>query len=194
VGFAFKDIFENFFAGVLILWRFPFEDGDYIACQDFVGRVEDVTIRNTMLRRPTGELVVVPNAIIFKNPVDILTNRSVRRYTVTVGVAYAEDAGEARKVITEAVRRCETVSKDRDLEIFAAEFGDSSLDFEVTWWAGATPLQSRQSRDEVVLAVKRALDEAGIEIPFPYRTLTFKEPLETVRGDRQGERKQDGGD
>ena len=59
------------------------------------------------------------------------------------------------------------------VEIFAKGFGDSSIDFEVTWWTGATPLEERQSRDEVIATVKRALDEAEIEIPFPHRTLTF---------------------
>ena len=53
------------------------------------------------------------------------------------------------------------------------------MDFEVTWWTGAKPVEQRESRDEVVEAVKRGLDEAGIEIPYPYRTLTFtdNEPL-----------------
>ena len=54
IGFAFKDIFENFFAGVLILWRFPLENGDLIACKGIEGRVEDITIRMTLLRRTDG--------------------------------------------------------------------------------------------------------------------------------------------
>jgi small-conductance mechanosensitive channel len=74
----------------------------------------------------------------------------------------------------------DSVDSDKKVQIFAQAFGASSIDFEVTWWTGSSPLEIRQSRDQVVAAVKRALDEAGIEIPFPYRTLTFKEPLETV--------------
>ena len=65
----------------------------------------------------------------------------------------------------------------RDVEIFAQEFADSAINFEVTWWTGSRPIDIRSSRDKVVAAVKRALDDAGIEIPFPYRTLTFNEPL-----------------
>ena len=71
----------------------------------------------------------------------------------------------------------------RPVQIFAREFNSSSIDFEVTWWTGSKPVDERRSRDEVVAAVKRALDEAGIEIPFPYRTLTFKEPLSLSRGE-----------
>ncbi len=178
VGFAFKDIFENFFAGILILWKFPFDKGDFIECQGLCGKVEDITIRMTNIRQVDGQLVVVPNAMLFKNPVDVLTNRRSRRITVICGVAYAENLDESRDVIRRSVEGCQSVDRQHEVEIFAREFADSSVNFEVTWWCGSTPKQERESRDEVVAAVKRGLDEAGIEIPFPYRTLTFKEPLQ----------------
>lgn len=177
VGLAFKDIFENFFAGILILWRFPFEAGDVIKCCDVEGRVEAVEVRNTAIRRTTGELVIVPNLFLFKNPCEILTDRNKRRITIIAGVAYGEDVASSVKVIEAAVMGCETVRDDEPVQIFPQAFGDSSIDIEVTWWSGSTPLEERKSRGEVVTAVKRALDEAGIEIPFPYRTLTFKESL-----------------
>ncbi len=177
IGFAFKDIFENFFAGILILWKFPFENGDYISCQEIEGCVVDVTIRNTLIRRPTGELVVVPNATIFKNSVDVLTDQGIRQIRIIAGVAYGEDVDQSRKIIEDAVKSCKTVSTLRPIEIFAKEFGESSINFEVAWWSDPTPLGERQSTDEVIAAIKRALDTAGIEIPFPYRTLTFKHPL-----------------
>jgi small-conductance mechanosensitive channel len=60
--------------------------------------------------------------------------------------------------------------------VFAREFGASSIDFLVRRWAGSTPIEEHRSRDKAVAAIKSALDAAGIEIPFPYRTLTFKEP------------------
>ncbi len=183
IGFAFKDIFENFFAGVLILWRFPFETGDYIECNGVLGKIEDVTVRNTLIRKTTGELVVIPNATIFKNPVDILTSWKERRVTVICGVAYDEDLDESRTVMEKAVESCSTVVQDRPIEVFAREFGASSVDFEVTWWARPSPTEVRKSRDQVVAAVKKALDAAGIEIPFPYRTLTFKNPVE-IRSDK----------
>ncbi|MGP1273728.1 MAG: mechanosensitive ion channel family protein [Phycisphaerales bacterium] len=178
VGLAFKDIFENFFAGILILWRFPFEVGDFIECEGLLGKVEDITVRNTLLRTTEGALVIVPNANLYKNPVDVLTSWKLRRITVDCGIAYGEPVAPAREVIYKAVESCQTVSTEKPIEIFAKEFADSSILFEVTWWTGSTPLDRRRSRDEVVEAVKTALDSAGIEIPFPYRTLTFKHPLQ----------------
>ena len=122
--------------------------------------------------------MIVPNSILFKNPVTIRTDQESRRVTVICGVAYDVDVDEARDVISAAVASCETVTQDdHAVEIFAQEFASSSINYEVTWWTASTPVEVRRSKDEVVSAVKRALDDAGIEIPFPYRTLTFKEPL-----------------
>lgn len=175
IGFAFKDIVENFFAGVLILWKFPFDPGDFIVCGDVEGRVEDISIRMTQIRQTDGQLVVLPNAMLFKDVVRVMTDWDTRRITVIVGVAYDEDVDASREVIQEVVAKCKTVHSDHDVEVYAQEFADSSVNFEVTWWTGPTPKAVRQSRDEVVAAVKRALDDAEIEIPFPYRTLTFKD-------------------
>lgn len=180
IGFAFKDIFENFFAGILLLWRFPFENGDFIECEGILGKIDDVTIRNTLIRLPSGELVVVPNATLFKNPVQVLTHRKVRRVTICCGVAYDEDVDHSREVIETAINTCSTVDRSEPVEVFAQEFAESSIDFEISWWTQPTPTDIRRSRDQVISAIKRALDEAGIEIPFPYRTLTFKEPIEAA--------------
>lgn len=177
VGFAFKDIFENFFAGILLLWRFPFETGDFVECEGIMGSVQEVTIRMTQIRLTTGELVVVPNSFLFKNPVHVLTNGDRRRVTILAGVAYGEDVAEATKVIEKAVRGCDLVDRNRPVQVFPQAFGASSVDIEVAWWTEPEPVDIRRSRGEVVTAIKKALDDAGIEIPFPYRTLTFKEPL-----------------
>lgn len=181
IGFAFQDIFENFFAGILILWRFPFEPGDFIEIEseNIMGKVEDIWIRMTLIRLTTGELVTVPNSTVYKSPIRILTNRTTRRQSVTCGVAYGEDVTEARKVIRAAMEQCKTVRKDHLIEVILTDFGSSSMDFEIAWWCGAVPLDQRSSRDEVIEAVKKALDAAGIEIPYPYRVLTFtkNEPL-----------------
>ncbi|QJF52715.1 mechanosensitive ion channel family protein [Roseobacter ponti] len=183
IGFAFKDVFENFLAGIIILFRREMRIGDHIACEGIEGKVAQIAIRESHIRQTDGQLVIVPNSILFKNPLIVRTDQDVRRVTVICGVAYDVDVDEARSVIESAVETCETVVRDgRPVQIFAQEFASSSINFEVTWWTGSTPVDVRRSRDEVVSAVKRALDDAGIEIPFPYRTLTFKEPL-PLRGE-----------
>ena len=187
VGFAFKDIFENFLAGILIMLRKQMRIGDVIACEDVEGRVEMISLRDTHLRHLSGEIVIVPNAYLFKNPVTVVTQRPIRRHTVDVGVAYDVDLEAARDVILEAVKGCDSVAADQKVEVYAKEFGDSSINFLVRWWAGSKPVDAHVSRDQVVRAIKRALDDAGMEIPFPYRTLTFKEALPIKRSQAEND-------
>ncbi|MEP7350952.1 MAG: mechanosensitive ion channel family protein [Sphingorhabdus sp.] len=175
VGFAFKDIFENFLAGTLIMLRKKVNIGDVIECEAVEGRVEQITLRDTYLRHLSNELVLVPNAYLFKNPLKILTDAPLRRHEVTVGVAYDVDLDNAAAVIASALTGTELVNADRPVEVFAKEFGDNSINFLVRWWAGSTPVQAHASRDQVVRAIKHALDDAGMEIPFPQRTLSFRQ-------------------
>lgn len=179
IGFAFKDIFENFLAGVIILLRREMRIHDYIECEGLEGKVENILVRETHVRQTDGQLVIIPNSLLFKNPLTIRTDLDERRTTIICGVAYGEDVAESRTIIRDAVLSCGTViTESRPVQVFAQEFADSSINFEVTWWTKSKPVDIRISRDEVITAVKKALDDAGIEIPFPYRTLTFNEPLE----------------
>ena len=177
IGFAFKDVVENFIAGFLILIREPLEIGDFVKCNDVEGNVEAITIRDTLVRQTDGQRVIVPNAMLFKNPVWIRTDREERRVQLFCGVAYDVNLDEARSVLEQALEGLQSVHAHREVLVLAHEFGDSSINFEVTWWTGSKPIDVRRSRDEVARAIKLALDQAGIEIPFPHRTLTFKEPL-----------------
>ncbi len=177
VGFAFKDTFENFLAGVLILWREPFKLGDFIESGGLEGKVEAINIRDTHIRQTDGQRVVLPNGFLFKNPVTVRTDLPVRRVRAACGIGYGEDVEQAREIIERAIRTCESVETDRPIQVYVKEFGSSSVDFDLTWWTESAPGDIRRSRDKALSAVKKALDEAGIEIPFPYRTLTFSEPL-----------------
>ncbi|WP_407495231.1 mechanosensitive ion channel family protein [Pseudooceanicola sp. MF1-13] len=177
IGLAFKDIFENFLAGFLILLRKPMRIGDDIECESVSGRVEHISIRDTFIRKRSGELVLLPNSYLFKNPVKVLTDEPLRRIEITVGVAYDEDVDQARDVITKAMEGIPSDKSDKPVQVFAKEFNSSSIDFMVRWWTESAPIDEHKSRDKAIASIKRALDDAGIEIPFPYRTLTFKEPL-----------------
>ena len=181
IGFAFKDIFENFLAGIIILLRREMRINDFIECVGLEGKVENILVRETHVRQTDGQLVIVPNSMLFKNPLTIRTDLDQRRTTIICGVAYSEDVKQSREVIRQAVLACPSVISDsRPVQIFAQEFAESSINFEVTWWTQSKPLDIRLSRDEVIESIKSALDEANIEIPFPYRTLTFNEPLKVA--------------
>ena len=181
IGFAFQDIFENFFAGILIMLREKMQIGDVIECEGITGKVEHITLRETHVRKLSGELTVVPNSILFKNPVEIVTDEEQRRHEVVIGVSYDTNLDHAATVIHRAVEGVDNVLASKGIDIFAKEFNSSSVDFLVRWWAGSTPRSGWESKDKVIRAIKGALDEAGIEIPYPCVTHTFKETVPVSR-------------
>ncbi len=174
IGFAFRDIFENFLAGILILYREPFRLGDCIECNDVEGFVELVTARDTHVRQTDGQRVVLPNAMLLKNEVTVRTDRDIRRTMTFCTVALDADVEAARDVIHRALQGLGTLSDRGEVQIFAHAFAENGIQFEVTWWCGARPVDVRRSRDEVIAAVKRALEEAGLRLALPQRRLTIE--------------------
>ena len=177
IGFAFQDIFENFLAGVLIMLREKMRIGDLIEVEGVLGKVEHITLRETHIRQLSNELTIMPNSMLFKNPVKILTDDTIRRNEVVVGVSYDTDLEQAQKLIYEAMDTVDAVVKDRPVIVYAQEFNSSSVDFLVQWYAQSAARDLRQTKSEAIKAIKKALDDAGIEIPFPYVTHTFKETI-----------------
>lgn len=188
VGLAFKDIFQNFFAGVMLLWKFPFEEGDMIECGDISGRVKHIELRHTQIQDTSGELIIVPNSKLVTEPVEVLTVANLRRIELSVGVSYDTDIAEATAVILKTAEGLEKANQDKGVKVLPCGFGASSIDFDVLIWAGSQPMEQREAKAEAVEKIKKALDDAGIEIPFPYRTLTFKEPLTTILNKQSPER------
>ena len=196
IGFAFKDVFENFLAGVIILGREKLRIGDVIECEEVYGRVENILIRETHVRETDGELVIVPNSYLFKNPVNIETDRGLKRQELVVGVDYDTDMRQAKSVLQDALAACETVRQSEAKDVQCVSFGGSSIDFRLLWWAGSRPADQRATYDEVAFAVKDALDEAGITIPFPQSTLSFREeavpiPFRTMADEKAETSRQD---
>ncbi|MCB2048770.1 MAG: mechanosensitive ion channel family protein [Novosphingobium sp.] len=175
IGFAFQDIFENFLAGVLLMLRDKMNVGDVIEFEGMTGRVEKTTLRETHIRQLSNELTVVPNSMLFKNPVKILTDETIRRNEIVVGVSYDADLVHARDVILKAVETVQEVNTERPIVAYAQEFNASSIDFLVQWWANSAPRDLRETKSEVVIAIKKALDAEGIEIPFPQLTMSYKD-------------------
>ena len=187
IGFAFQDIFENFLSGILIMLRDKMNIGDLIEIEGTEGRVEKITLRETHVRQLSNELTIMPNSMLFKNSVKILTDGPTRRDEITVGVSYDSDLDTSQAAILRAFDGLEGLATGRQVGIYAREFGASSIDFLVQWWPDTSaPLAMREVRSGVVKAIKRELDAAGIEIPFPYVTNTFKDALSIRRVTKDG--------
>ena len=142
-------------------------------------------MRETHVRQFSGELTIVPNSTMFKNPVLILTDEPMRRSETVVGVSYDSDLEAAEDIIRKAVESVEIVEHAKPILVCAQTFNSSSVDFLVQWWCNTAEHDIRVTKGVVMKAVKAALDDAGIEIPFPYVTNTFKEPLALSRAPQE---------
>jgi small-conductance mechanosensitive channel len=173
VGFAFKDIFENFLAGILILSGRPFAIGDQIETNGYAGTVEHISIRNTLIRTFDGRRVVIPNSKIFQNPMTVNTAYETRRTTFITGVGYDVDIDTARQVILDAVNACECVLREPATQVLLMEHGSSSLNFHVRYWTRPTNNDIRLGQDVVASAIKYALDEHVMDMPYPHQVVQF---------------------
>lgn len=173
IGFAFQDIFKNFLAGILILLQEPFRMGDQIIVGDFEGTVERIDVRTTKIRTYQGERVLLPNSEVFTSAVQVQTAFDYRRTDLAVGVDYNTSLSEATTILERTINNVEGVNPSFAPEIDLVSFGDSSLDFLVRYWTRSQQKEVRITKTRAILAIKQALDEANISIPYPIRTLYF---------------------
>lgn len=171
VGFAFQDIFKNFLAGILLLLNEPFRINDQIIVNDFEGTVEAISIRSTEIRCYQGERIVIPNALVFTSAVKVLTDRPYRRTDLEIGLDYNTSLPKARQTLLMALTDVEGVLSTPTAEVDIVGFGDSSIDFVVRYWTLPQKLHVRQTQSRVMLSLKAACDEAGLNIPYPIRTI-----------------------
>lgn len=171
IGFAFQDIFKNFLAGVLLLLHEPFQLGDQIIVADFEGTVEEISIRSTQIRTYNGERLVVPNAMVFTSPVEVLTAFANRRTDLEIGLDYNTPLAEAREVLLQAIKEVEGVLSQPLVEVDLVGFGGSSIDFVVRYWTFPEIEQVRRTKSRAILALKAACDRADYNIPYPIRTV-----------------------
>jgi small conductance mechanosensitive channel len=177
IGFAFKDVFQNLLSGILLLLSEPFRIGDQIVSGDFEGTVEDIKIRATTIRTYDGRQVVIPNSDLYTSALTVNTAYKQRRLQLAVGIGYADDINAAKSEIMRALDRSDTVSKQASPTIIAVNLGDSTIDLIVRWFIDdGNQANKVKSIDQVLIEVKTALDAAGIDMPFPVRTLDLSDP------------------
>jgi small-conductance mechanosensitive channel len=182
ISLAAKDTIADAIAGFIILVDRPFRIGDRIEIQEVGtwGDVVDIGLRTTRIRTRDNRLVIVPNSTIGSNQVVNYTYPDPRyRIQTHVGVAYGTEIEMARRLIIETVLKVEGVLQEEPVDALYIEMGDSAIIFRVRWWIGSYE-DTRRMFDRVHTTLQQALDEAGVESPFPTQTLNVQ--LEGDRG------------
>lgn len=173
LAFALQDILQNFVAGVLLQVRRPFRRGDQVKLSAYEGKVDDVNLRTVELTTFDGLTVYLPNAEVLKAPIVNYTRTPMSRTSLTVGLAYDTDLPRAQQVLVAACRSAAGVATVPAPEAWVELFNDSSIDLAVRYWHAADIASRWRVRSAVAMAIKAALDDAGMTIPFPQRTLWF---------------------
>ena len=180
IGFAFKDIFQNLLSGILLLISEPFRIGDQIVSGDYEGTVEDIKIRATTIKTYDGRQVVIPNSDLYTSALTVNTAYKQRRLQVAVGIGYEDNIEAAKAEILQALDKVESVSKKAQPSVIATGFGDSTIDLMVRWFIeDGTQANKVTSIHQVIVEIKSALDAAGVNIPFPIRTIDLSDPSVT---------------
>ncbi len=188
IGFAFKDILQNWLAGLLILLRQPFRRGDQIVVGQYEGTVEHIEARATLLKTYDGRRVIIPNSALYTQSVIVNTAFTIRRSQYDVGIGYGDDVDRACEVILSALQGLQGVAQDPPPEAFAWELAASSVNIRVRWWTPSKRSEVVHTQARVVRTIKAALTEAGIDLPFPTSVVLLHDQSEEVDGDRTRQR------
>jgi len=166
VGLAFQGTLSNFAAGVMLLAFRPFKVGDVVTVAGQTGKVDEIGVFTTTVDTFDNRRFIIPNSSVFGSTIENITHHPARRADVDVGVSYDADIDTTRAVLEEAASGVQDVLEDPAPAILLMGLGASSVDWSVRVWAKNDDFGAVKQR--TIQAVKTALDEAEIEIPFPH--------------------------
>ena len=167
LGFVFKEIFQNWFAGLLILLRLPFRRGDQITVGDASGTVVRIDPRATILRTYDNDDIVVPNYTIYQTNVRVHTSQKTTRVEINLTVGYNYDIRMITKIIENSLAQVEEILKDPAPQVLCWDLGSTSLGIKARWWVDSGRSEINISRARAVQAIKEAFDANDIDPTDP---------------------------
>ena len=177
VAMAFSGTLGNFSAGAMLLVFRPFKVGDFVSVAGVTGTIDEIGIFTTTLDTPDNRRIILPNSNVFGNTIENVSHHPIRRADVSVGADYSASIDRTREALEAAAREVPGRLRDRDPQVVLVELGASSVDWQVRVWAEKANLLA--VKEATIRAVKLALDEVGIGIPFPQMDVHLDHPAGT---------------
>lgn len=171
IGLALQGTLQNVAAGIMLLILRPFKVGDYIEAGDDGGTVDAIGLFQTRMHRVDDVFVAVPNASIWSGKIVNYSMRPRRRLDILVGISYDDDIDKAVEVLRDLISSDPRVIAKPEPLVVVKNLGDSSVDLEIRAWTKRTVYWDL--RFDMIRAIKYALDEAGISIPYPHRQIVI---------------------
>ncbi len=169
VGLALKDSLSNFAAGVMLVFFRPFKMGDYIEAAGISGTVVSIKIFDTILRTSDNRVITVPNALIYADTITNFSAEDKRRIDLVIGIGYDDDIARAKALIQGVLGQDDRILDEPPPVMLVVELGESSVDIAVRSWVNSGDYS--QVRSDLLEHIKRALEAAGLSIPYPQRDL-----------------------
>lgn len=177
IGFAFKDIVENYLAGTILAIRQPFAKNDQIRVDQFEGKVLRLTARETILMSLDGNHIRLPNALIFRSPLINFSRNPLRRFEFDLGLGTADDLAHAQEVVIATLLAMPGVRNEPAPQALVMGVGDSTVTMRSLAWMDRRDAEFDRVRSEAIRVVKHRLEEAGITLPSPeYLVRMVSEP------------------
>lgn len=174
IGFAFKDIGENFLAGIILAIKRPFEIGDIIEIGGDKGTVKDLDIRLTHLRNVEGKDIYIPNSAIIKNTLTNYTKDGFLRINFTIGIAPECDIDQTRILILDYLKSNNNILDQPESAVVVQELGDSTIIIQILFWVDILKRNNlpdtylgHNIRSKAITDIKKILDLNGIDMPSP---------------------------
>ena len=169
IGFAFKDVLQNFLSGILILLTEPFKVGDEIIVNnsEYEGSVIQIETRATHIMTYDGRLVIIPNISLYTGSVIVNTAFAKRRTAYTIGIGVNEDPMGAIQIILDAVNSVDEVLDVPRPDVLISELGEYTINLTVRWWTESSRSDLTQIKSHVLAAINQALADKGVDMPFP---------------------------
>ena len=192
VGFAFRDIAENFLASLLLSIRRPFRAGDFIDVTGMQGSVQSMNTRSTVLLSPEGNHIQIPNATIFKNTIINYSASPIRREVIDVGVGYDASIARVQEIITEMLAAHEAVTPEPHPMVLVDSLGASTVNIKAYFWVDARNFSVLKVKSAILRQVKRVLTKEGISMPDDAREVIFPQgvPIVQLAGDAEARAKE----
>ncbi len=178
LGFAFKEIGENFLAGILLLFDRPFNIGDTVTIQGNMGKIVALNFRTTHLKAGNGADIFIPNAAIIKNELFNHTQDGMLRSDFLIGIEYSADIQTAQELIKKTINEHPEVINDNETLINIREFGPSVL-LAIEFWTNTLDykITASQTKMEVMRSVKNALMQNGYKLPAGYTEMKIRDSI-----------------
>jgi len=178
IGLALQGTLNNTFSGVFLSFLPQLQIGDWIDTNGYSGEVIEVSLRNIIIKEADNNYVVIPNSKIIEQPFKNFSRTTRSRVMLDCGVAYSSNLEMVETLTKDTIAKLFPSRGNEEVEFMYQEFGDSSINFVVRFWTDVSSIRDvLMAKNKAIISLKKAFDKNDVNIPFPIRTIDFRNNL-----------------